>query len=111
MPSAQVTAQSVSQTPKRTVSANCAGNAAKVLLAGLSNGDLKLRSKVAAALVKAGGIERLVCALANFKELAVRRNVAVCMAKTMAVSDESVKERVRELRGMEMITTLGNKLV
>ena len=51
----------------------------------------------------------MVCALANYKEITVRKNCAVTLAKAMAARP-AAKERVRELRGIEMITTLGDKL-
>ena len=88
----------------------CACNAAKVLLAALSNDDAGLRAAVAADLAAHGGIEKLVCCLANYKEMPVRRNCAVCLAKLMAI-DKDLAPRVRELRGVEMITTLGNALI
>ncbi|KAH8061388.1 hypothetical protein JL722_4003 [Aureococcus anophagefferens] len=65
---------------------------------------------VAADLAAHGGIEKLVCCLANYKEMPVRRNCAVCLAKLMAI-DKDLAPRVRELRGVEMITTLGNALI
>mmetsp|Transcript_17135 Transcript_17135/g.52054 ORF Transcript_17135/g.52054 Transcript_17135/m.52054 type:complete len:281 (-) Transcript_17135:21-863(-) len=105
----RVTAQSVVQTPLRPGTAHGAGNAAKVLLAALSNEDAATRTAVADGLVEAGGVERLVCSLAHFKDLSVRKNCAVALAKVMAARPES-KDRVRELRGIEMITTLGDKL-
>jgi len=107
-----VTATSVSQPPVdgTRVSPSCACNAAKVLLAALSNDDAGLRGAVAADLAAHGGIEKLVCCLANYKEMPVRRNCAVCLAKLMAI-DKDLAPRVRELRGVEMITTLGNALI
>ena len=105
----RVTAQSVVQTPLRPGTAHGAGNAAKVLLAALSNEDAATRTAVADGVVEVGGVERLVCSLAHFKDLSVRKNCAVALAKVMAARPES-KDRVRELRGIEMITTLGDKL-
>jgi tetratricopeptide (TPR) repeat protein len=104
-----ITAQSVCQTPSDPPSANCAGNAAKIVLSALNSSDAEVRGAVADTLIKREGLERLVCALANYKEITVRKNCAVTLAKAMAARP-AAKERVRELRGIEMITTLGDKL-
>ena len=104
-----ITAQSVCQTPANPPSANCAGNAAKIVLSALNSSDGDVRTAVADTLIKREGLERLVCALANYKEITVRKNCAVTLAKAMAARP-AAKERVRELRGIEMITTLGDKL-
>ena len=107
----KVSAQSVILPPKGAkISAAVACNACKVLLAALSNDDSDLRKAVVDDLEKTDGIERLVCALANFKEMPVRRNAAVCLAKTMHIKPET-KDRIRDLRGLEMITTLGDRLM
>ena len=42
------------------------------------------------------------------QELAVRKNVAIVLAKAMR--DPTAKERVRELRGIEMLVQLGPQL-
>ena len=105
-----VTARSVSQTPAESVSTQCAGNACKALLAALGNDDAALRTAVAERLAAGDAVERLVCALANFKDMPVRRNCAVCLAKLMAACP-ATKDRIRDLRGIEMITILGNALV
>jgi hypothetical protein len=42
------------------------------------------------------------------QELAVRKNVAVVLAKAMR--DDAAKARVRELRGIEMLVQLGPQL-
>ena len=104
-----ITAQSVCQTPANPPSANCAGNAAKIVLSALNSSDAEVRGAVADTLIQREGLERLVCALANYKEITVRKNCAVTLAKAMAARP-AAKERVRELRGIEMITTLGDKL-
>ena len=105
----EVNAQSVCQMPSNPPSANCAGNAAKIFLGALNCADVEVRDAVADTLIAREGLERLVCALANYKEIAVRKNAAVALAKAMAARP-AAKERVRELRGIEMITTLGDKL-
>lgn len=59
-------------------------------------------------LIKAGLLEKLVGLLANTHELSVRKNVAVVLARAM--KDPPAMERVRELRGMEMLVQLGPQL-
>lgn len=65
-------------------------------------------SAAAKRLFGCGLLERLVALLANSQEIAVRKNVAIVLAKSM--KDEAAKERVRELRGIEMLMHLGPQL-
>merc|ERR1711924_19061 len=91
--------------PKRDLGAITAQS----VLSALNSSDGDVRGAVADTLIKREGLERLVCALANYKEITVRKNCAVTLAKAMAARP-AAKDRVRELRGIEMITTLGDKL-
>jgi hypothetical protein len=53
-------------------------------------------------------LERLVSVLANVQDPSVRKNAAIVLAKAMR--SETAKQRVRELRGIEMLMALGPKL-
>lgn len=100
----RVTANSVTWPPSAPIPAATACNACKAIIPALSD------QNVATDLIADGALERLVCAIANYKELPVRRNCAIVLAKIMALVPAS-KDRVRELRGLEMITTLGSDLL
>jgi hypothetical protein len=65
-------------------------------------------SAAAQRLFQGGLLERLVSLLANNRDGAVRKNVAVVLAKAMRLDD--VKDRVRALRGIEMLVNLGPML-
>ena len=52
-----------------------------------------------------GGIERLLCLYANSEDGPVRKNVAICVAKL--AKQPELKQRITELRGMEMLTQAG----
>ncbi|KAJ1455083.1 hypothetical protein M885DRAFT_617649 [Pelagophyceae sp. CCMP2097] len=89
--------------------ASTVANVAKLLVAPLSCPP-DFSRPFAASLRAAGMLERLVSLMANYSEISVRRNAAVVLAKIIAL-DATAKDRVRDLRGMEMITTLGNSLL
>ena len=106
----EVTAMSVSlpPNPKDRIPPATAANLVKAVIAGFSTTELQ--KDLVTQLRSAGTIERLVAAFANFSELPVRRNLAVLLAKIIAV-DPTAKDVARELRGMEMLTTLGKALL
>ena len=56
-------------------------------------------ARVAADVDQTGGLERLVCALANYKEITVRKNCAVTLAKAMAARPAHAHEPRRRRRG------------
>lgn len=99
-----VTATSVVMPSPDRVSFKLCGNVVRCFVAVMDNA----MSEPAQQLMKEGLLERLVSLLANTQELAVRKNVAVVLAKAMR--DGRAKERVRELRGMEMLVQLGPQL-
>ena len=78
------------------------GNAIKCVITYLEGGTVE-------EVMRCGGLERLVCVLANhnsYKAEAVRRNAAAAMARIVKGSEEAMK-RGRELRGMEILVELG----
>ena len=76
-------------------------NAATLCIAFLS--DIKVPAWDMA--VEAGVIERLIALLALSKDSAVRRNCAMAIARLVRAGGK-YETRVRELRGMEMITAM-----
>lgn len=100
-----VTAQSITLPAVKVVLPATVCNACKALIVGLN-----ARAQLAFDLVANCAHERLVSALANFKDHAVRRNCAIVLAKLIG-SAPQCKDRVRQLRGLEMITTLGSDLL
>ena len=99
--SGAVTALSVVQPPLEPMNPKLIGNAVKCFVVVMDDPS----SAPAQRLTAAGLLERLVAALANVSELAVRKNVAVVLARAMR--HEPHKARVRELRGIEMLVQLG----
>ena len=78
-------------------------NASKALIAYLDSGKVDV-------VVKNGGLERLICTLANnskFSNASVRKNAAAALAR-IVTNDEAAMARCRELRGMEILVELGN---
>lgn len=103
-----VTSETVSLTPKRTISDQLAASVTKCLIPVVTPG---MENKtVTSAFKEAQGVERIVCLLANAKDGPVRKNVAIVLARLMK-GDAAAAERIRDLRGMEMILQLGNRLV
>merc|ERR1711907_454302 len=87
--------------PRHRVSYKLAGNIVKCFIVVLNDSSSQLARK----LYESGLIDRLVSLLANTKEIVVRKNVAIVLAK--ASRDSQAKERIRELRGIEMLMQLG----
>uniref|UniRef100_A0A7S2E3F9 Uncharacterized protein n=2 Tax=Octactis speculum TaxID=3111310 RepID=A0A7S2E3F9_9STRA len=103
----EVTPESVVIAPHKEhhVSPNLSGNVVKVIIAVIERGA---EGPGARQLYDAGFLERSVSLLANEKDLSVRKNTAVAMAKAMRCA--SANTRVRSLRGMEMLLHLGPQL-
>ena len=83
---------------------NTVANCLKAIIEYLDGGNTK-------EIVKAGGVEKAVCLLANsgmFSSPAVRKNAASALARMVKADDggEAMK-RCRELRGMEILVELG----
>mmetsp|Transcript_3712 Transcript_3712/g.10650 ORF Transcript_3712/g.10650 Transcript_3712/m.10650 type:complete len:350 (-) Transcript_3712:278-1327(-) len=67
----------------------------------------------ARAFLERGGVDRTVCAFANYgggdaADLSARRNAAILLAKAVQI-DDALKARARDLRGMEMLVELGGR--
>jgi len=108
----KITATSVCRSPLERAPGSAAGflandktlvaNAMKCIIVYLDGGSVD-------SVLSAGGLERLVCVLANhnsYKEQAVRKNAAAAIARVVKGSEEGMK-RCRELRGMEILVELG----
>ena len=77
-------------------------NAIKCIIVYLDGGSVD-------SVLECGGLERLVCVLANhnsYKAEAVRKNAAAALARVVKGSEKAMK-RCRELRGMEILVELG----
>jgi hypothetical protein len=104
----RVTAESVSLVPATRVSDHLAVSITKCLIPVLGGGAD--RAPLLEAFKDAGGVETLVCLLANAKDGPVRKNVAIVLARAVK-GDAAAGQRVRDLRGMEMMVQLGSRLV
>jgi len=108
----RVNAKSVCMPPVKTSEVSCAhfahrdstliANALKCMIQYLDSGSVE-------SVLAAGGLERLICCLANnnmFKTASVRKNAAAAMARIVK-ADPKAMARCRELRGMEILVELG----
>lgn len=102
--SGRVTATSVVMPSPDRISFKLSGNVVKCFVSVMDEAT----APPAQRLIKAGLLEKLVGLLANTQELSVRKNVAVVLARAM--KHPPAMERVRELRGMEMLVQLGPQL-
>jgi len=105
----QVTAETIiiksQSTHNKHFSANAIGNACKALVPCVNQPPtLKY------LMDNLNLTDRLVAALATFNDPSLRKNVAVLLAKIIA-NEPKAKDRVRELRGIEMLTAIGNSLI
>jgi len=100
--SGTVTSSSVVMpTPKHLrISDRLAGNTVKCLISVYDDPS----SPLAKALLEKGLMEKLISLLANTRQMSVRKNVAIVMAK--ASRDREAMGRMRELRGNEMLMHL-----
>jgi hypothetical protein len=101
----EITARSVTLMPAELSSALLLGNAARCLMAYADD------PRGAAALYsdrKLLGVERLICAMASCPDIRVRRNIAILLAKGCRLP--GVRERITDLRGMQMMVELQSQL-
>ena len=104
-----ITAESVVMPPQSgRTSGKLAGNAVKCLVSVMDDPAGPAAQRLIQASAGGGLLERLVALLANTQDMAVRKNVAIVLAKAMR--HEPSKNRVRELRGIEMLVQLGPSL-
>lgn len=54
------------------------------------------------------GTEKMICAMASCPDMRVRKNIAILLAKGCRVS--GVREKMTELRGMQMMIELQKSL-
>ena len=101
-----ITPESVIQVPKESVPVIMLGNAARCLMPyaddAASNKDIYLDRTLR-------GIEKLVCAMATISDIRVRKNIAILLAKGCRMP--VVRERVSELRGIQMMVELQDYLL
>lgn len=103
------TPQTVTLMPAEPVSPLLIGNAARCLMtfADISSCSEQLygSNKKYQALI---GVEKLICAMATCVDMRVRKNIAILLAKGCRVP--GVREKITELRGMQMMIELQDKL-
>jgi len=98
-----VTAETVSLPPHQKISDVFAVSITKCLIHAVD-------SPYCSSFCDELGPERMVSLLANSKDGPVRKNAAIIIAKIVK-GGGAVADRIRALRGMEMILQMGNRLV
>jgi hypothetical protein len=98
----EVTWSSVSLAPDSTVNTLLVGNTACLLLPYADVSDIA--KSVFSLNRDTLHIEKLVCAMANCYDSRVRKNLSILIAK--GCRNQQVRDRVTELRGMEIIREL-----
>lgn len=98
-----VTAESVCLPPTHKLSESYAVSVTKCLIHAVDGPWCEV-------VCEEQGAERLVSLLANSNDGPVRKNAAIVIAKLVKRGGK-VADRIRALRGMEMIVQLGNRLV
>ncbi len=99
-----ITSKSVILMPSEPITALLIGNVARCLMpyADQPGGAAVLYSDK-----KLVGVEKLICAMASCTDIRVRKNIAILLAKGCKIP--AVREKVTELRGMQMIVELQHK--
>lgn len=104
-----ITPQTVTLMPKEPASPLLIGNSARCLMtfADISACSEQLygSNKKYQALI---GVEKLICAMATCVDMRVRKNIAILLAKGCRVP--GIRERITELRGMQMMVELQDRL-
>lgn len=86
------------------------GNAARCLL---HFSDVVCSAKVIFLQKDLLGIEKLICAMATVTDIRVRRNISIVLAKgikTLGSTSTTVRERITQLRGLQMMLQLQDQL-
>jgi len=85
----------------------CIGNATRCLIQCLT--PEAVNGEIGACVVESEGIERFITLLRDSKDGPVRKNVAIALAKL--TRNPKAMEKIKALRGMEMLRELGNSLL
>jgi len=102
----EVTALSVTLMPADMPSPLLLGNAARCLMPYADCTTSYAKELYTNASLKA--VEKLICAMASCPDIHVRRNMAILLAKGSRLP--GVREKLTELRGMQMMIELQDKL-
>ncbi len=97
----QITRNSIILPPSKVSSSILLGNACKILI-NYSENVILYESNLLC-------IEKLICCLANVHDIRVRKNIAIILAKG-SKKIPHIKEKIQDLRGLEMLTELNDKL-
>jgi hypothetical protein len=104
----EVTASSVVQVPRfPNPSELLVGNVAQALLSFTAE-DTTMQT----VLYSTKGyytLERLICGMATCQDIRVRRNISILLARACKL-DEKMREKVKDLRGLQMMIELQDKL-
>ena len=97
----EITRNSVILPTSKVFSAVLLGNVCKILINYADDSVLYANNIMS--------VEKLICCFANVHDIRVRKNIAIILAKGSKLFP-SVKQKVQDLRGMEMLTELSDKL-
>ena len=101
-----ITPESVVQVPKKSAPVILMGNTARCLMP-FADDPVSFQDIYTNRTLM--GIEKLVCSMATCTDIRVRKNVAILLAK--GCRDPSVRQRVSELRGIQMMVELQDRLL
>jgi hypothetical protein len=102
----EITPSSVTLIPKVLVPSTLIGNAARCLMPLADDDSLNTSLYLDTSLK---GIEKLICSMATCTDMRVRKNIAILLAKG-CTRIPTVREKVKMLRGLEMLVELQDKL-
>jgi hypothetical protein len=101
----KITRTSVILPPEETINPILLGNIARCLM---PYADHKIYAATLYTDPKNIGVEKLICMMASCTDMRVRKNIAILMAKGCRIP--SAKARIEELRGLQMLVELQDKL-
>lgn len=101
-----ITPESVVQVPKKSAPLILMGNTARCLMP-FADDPVSFQDIYTNRILM--GIEKLVCSMATCTDIRVRKNIAILLAK--GCRDPSVRQRVSELRGIQMMVELQDRLL
>lgn len=102
-----ITARSVTLMPAHLEPPLLLGNAARCLM---PYADIPQYAAILYQNKELRGVEKFICAMASCPDMRVRKNIAILLAKGCRVGDGKVRSRITELRGMQMMIELQDKL-
>lgn len=101
----QITRTSVILPPEESINPILLGNIARCLM---PYADHKVYAAILYTDTQYIGVEKLICMMASCTDMRVRKNIAILMAKGCRIP--AAKARIEELRGLQMLVELQDKL-